>query len=419
MSEPSPLPETAAVSDPVKMREAAHEVWVAACAGDVPRITVRAERLAPLAQLLAEGMERAFPDMQMPPLGCWRWLEADDTDRWGIVASGVGFVTAEEMLIAAADLAVLTAVMNIDVAPTWRFEDPFTGNDVNGEKGLAIAALTLMSRGYFSADPARSFQVNAEALLALSEEELGPALQMEGDDHSQALQCMTGHLQRFGEVVGLRSDLFSQKGALRPGHGVLKVWQEADRMAVDTGMLFKTLFNGLAPLWTGGAERGDLILADAWEDFPADDVEPAPSRILSFQAPLVSIAYSLLEPLAWAGIEMENLEVLPPIADFDHVALLIGAGVLELEASDAELGEAEAQATGLALRALSLAAVDGLAEELRRIFLADGAMLPMTVVIATGTRPAARAAALENSDLKRQLASFLSPGGVFWLPFRA
>lgn len=418
MSGQSPSEKTtgsAALSNPDCIRKAAQEIWSRGIDGALASVKVKPEGLVPLAEKLCEIMREGFPDLQFPPAGCWRLFESGAFDRWGMIAAQQGFDSREDMIAAAADLAVLVGVMNVSFPGNWRFLDPFSGEAVEGEEARAIAALTLLSRGYFSSQPQKPLQVDATALCALTSAELRDALQIaDGPEGDVFLDQLTRHLVRCGEVIGMRPDLFNRGGALRPGNAVLKLLDQGKTDSVKADELFQLLFNGLAPLWVGGAQRGDLIFADAW-DYQADaGKEP---DILSFQTPLSGIVSSLLEPLAWAGVSMVDPDQVPLPADLESLCLLCAFGVLDCE--ERELKGADNLVRALHLRALTMAGMHQLVQEVRRLFEVDADSLPATLVLAAGLQPLARAASLENSALRHRLASFLAPGIVFWLPFRA
>ncbi|MFD1695498.1 DUF1688 family protein [Roseibium aestuarii] len=442
MSSPAqtaPGPQAEATSDPVRIRAQARRIWEAAVRGDFAGLTVDPAALDALAEQVAKRMRADWPDLQFPPSGIWRALEADDIDRFGIATGSQGFAGPEEFLLASADLAILASVFQVSAPAGWSFADPFSGKEVSGSAGLSVAALALLAQGHFSQDPARPLRVDAASLTTLSLSDFAMALDGEAEPSAHARQ-LHGHLVRLGEVIVMRPDLFNRGGALRPAHALLKALEEGDTQeALDAGALFRLLHNGLAPLWTGGARLGDLLLADAWPCNPASGEAgalkagalsecltlPAPDgttagHAVALQAPLSAMVFSLLEPLAWIGLALEDLEVVPPPADLAHLALMQQAGVLALSPATEGAGlAADPQARLAIARALTLAAVDLLAQKVRAIFEVEAEDLPLTLILEAGTRPLARAATLENSGSTRELASFLADRGVFWLPLQA
>ena len=103
------------------------------------------------------------------------------------------------------------------------------------------------------------------------------------------------------------------------------------------------------------------------------------------------LTYSLLEPFAWAGVQVVGLEELTALPEYRNGGLLLDAGVLRLRdpgwlrtawAVDAELV--------VEWRALTVALLDELAPLVRAELGVDAAQMPLACVLEGGTWAAGR-----------------------------
>ncbi|MDN3721780.1 DUF1688 family protein [Roseibium salinum] len=332
------------------------------------------------------------------------------------MASARGFETANEMLAAAADLAVLAAFMKTRHPEDWTFEDPMTGTRVAGRTASALSAFHMFAAGSFSGDMADPYRADAETLIRLDEQELASGLQWDLQDDAELLQAMKRHLKRLGEALALRPDLFAEGKATRPGQLAVRLAKDGDG-TVKAGTLLDRLLEALAPVWEGGAALGDVTLGDSFEHSELRGEEG--NAIVPFHLAAQEMVYSLVEPLAWAGLEVSGLEDLTAPADHAHAALFVRSGVLTLRNGDADLpGEAERDRM-IELRAVSAALTDRLAEMLRRELEVPDAQLPLTCILEGGTsRAGSRILQQGGGDVKNS-GNFSTRGLFFWLPFGA
>jgi hypothetical protein len=113
------------------------------------------------------------------------------------------------------------------------------------------------------------------------------------------------------------------------------------------------------------------------------------------------LAYSLIEPLEGAGIEVTDLDRLTALAEYRNGGLLIDLGMLRPK-HDAVLGEAHPGVSEIVVewRALTVALIDRLAERIRAKLGLTPAQLPLAKVLEGGTWAAGR-----------RIARELRPGG--------
>ena len=106
---------------PQHVLEMSERLLALATAGKLAHVAVVPEKLETALATVLETARENYPDFQIPPYGFWRDVETGGIDRWGALANARGFETAEEMLEAAADLAILGVFMTTRHPDSWVF----------------------------------------------------------------------------------------------------------------------------------------------------------------------------------------------------------------------------------------------------------------------------------------------------------
>ena len=401
---------------PDMVRRKANRLLDLALAGELEYVAAEETDLRSVLLNVLETTKENYPEFQIPPYGVWRDFEESGIDRWGALASARAFETAEEMLMASADLAILGCFMKTGRPENWVFNDPMTETAATGKQASALAAFHMFAAGSFSSDMSDPFRVDAETLISLEPEELAAGLQWDREEDAALLVAMQRHLKRIGEALALRSDLFSEGEVTRPGILAARLARDSDG-AVSATRLLDNLLEALAPVWEGGAQSDDIMLGDSFRHsaLPGDEVD----QVVPFHLAAQEMVYSMLEPFAWAGVEVDGLESLTGPSDETHAALFIKAGVMEIREADKALTLEEAQDQMVEIRAVTGALIDRLAELLRKELEVPADQLPLTCILEGGTSHAGNRILRQDQVIAKKLGHFLNPGSVFWLPFGA
>ncbi len=126
------------------------------------------------------------------------------------------------------------------------------------------------------------------------------------------------------------------------------------------------------------------------------------------------LAYSLIEPLRDAGIEVTEVDRLTALAEYRNGGLLIDLGVLQPR-HEAVLGEAHPGASEIVVewRALTVALIDRLAERIRAKLGLTPEQLPLAKVLEGGTWAAGRQIARERRPGGGPPLRLVSDGTLF------
>jgi hypothetical protein len=169
----------------------------------------------------------------------------------------------------------------------------------------------------------------------------------------------------------------------------------------------------LGPIWPSRLELGGVPLGDCWRH-PALATGDATTGLVPLHKLSQWLAYSLIEPLQAAGIEVVDIDGLTGLAEYRNGGLLIDTGVLQLR--DPGTAEAEhdvASTLVVEWRALTVALLDRLAELVRKRLGKDATSFPLAKVLQGGTWAAGREIARSRRADGSPPIKVVSDGTVF------
>jgi hypothetical protein len=126
------------------------------------------------------------------------------------------------------------------------------------------------------------------------------------------------------------------------------------------------------------------------------------------------LAYSLIEPLQTAGINVTDIDGLTGLAEYRNGGLFVDMGVLAFRDADAAQKEHEvASPLVVEWRALTVALLDRVADGVRRRLGLDATSLPLAKILEGGTWAAGRLLARERRADASPPVKVISDGTVF------
>jgi hypothetical protein len=169
----------------------------------------------------------------------------------------------------------------------------------------------------------------------------------------------------------------------------------------------------LGPVWPSRLSLDGIALGDCWKH-PALATNDATSGLMPLHKLSQWLAYSLIEPLQTAGIEVTDIDGLTGLAEYRNGGLFIDCGVLSFrKAEDAQREHEVASPLVVEWRALTVALLDRTAEGVRRRLGLDAASLPLAKVLEGGTWAAGRRLARERRHDASPPVKVISDGTVF------
>ncbi|MTI17203.1 DUF1688 family protein [Rhodobacteraceae bacterium RKSG542] len=395
------------------VRERAHQLLDLGLQGQLDHFEVDLSRLSEAARRTLACMRTNYPDMQIPLHSRWRHFEIDGVDRWAMLAGARRFSDVRGMGRAAYDLAITSVVLDAGAGSKWTYHEAVTGETFSRSEGLAVASLSMFASGMFSGKALDPLRADAVTLFRMDPDELADGFQVSEDNPLVGLEGRAKLLRRLGEAVSLRPDLFGEEDEPRPG-GLFDILYDEGQAGPLTGeRILELVLDGLGPIWRGPVEIDGVNLGDVWRHKKVTGSEKT-KGLMPFHKLSQWIAYSLIEPLAWAGIEVTDLDSLTGLAEYRNGGLFIDTGVLKFKDPAAALRTYEvSNELVVEWRALTVALLDKLADWIRTDLGVGADVLPLGCVLEGGTWSAGRQIAAEKRQGGTPPIEIISDGTVF------
>ncbi len=384
-SRSGPLPDLAKLNDAAAVRQRCGIVrrWVAD--GRSRYFTLDERRLEAVAAYVADVTRAAYPDLKIPYHSRWRHFSAGGIDRWNELAARIDADATERARIAV-DLATVSVLLDAGAGEHWRYREG--GLSFARSEGLAVASFDMFRAGAFSSDPDRPWRVDAVALAEIDPATLARHFQVDGGNPLVGLEQRSALLRRLGTALTERADLFGRAPA-RPGNLIDYFHTIARERRIHASQLLATLLEGLASIWPSALMVDGYPVGDAGRH-PAVRTGDETDGIVPFHKLSHWLAYSLIEPLEWAGLAVERLEELTALAEYRNGGLLIDLGVIRPRTPiDPRVQHDVASELIVEWRALTVALMDPLLE-LVRAKLGLDASFAMPQLLQGGTWSAGR-----------------------------
>ena len=365
-------------------------------------------RLPAAADFTLDVMRDAYPSLDIPFHARWRHFVTEGRDLWAEIAESVAWRDSGERARAECDLAIVSVLLDAGAGPDWRYRTR-SGQSYARSEGLALASLELFAAGFFSARADAPLRVDSARLATLNASELGAALQHRVDNRLVGLEGRVALLNALGRVVADAPHVFAQHDSARPGG--LADALAAPRLAAED--ILGALLVHLGPIWPARLTLEGVALGDTWRH----PLIRAPDRTDGF-VPIHKLSqwlsYSLIEPLARAGVEIVDIDGLTGLAEYRNGGLFVDMGVLQPKDRSAL---ARAHEVGSAFvvewRALTVALLDELATALRARLGRDARTLPLACVLEGGAWAAGRKIARQTRADGGPPFAIVSDGATF------
>ncbi len=347
--------------------------------------------LPEVAERVAALTRRRFPDLNIPLHSRWRHFEAGGVDRRAELDALLAGRSAADALRARIDLVVVSVLLDAGAGGAWRYVDD--GREYRRSEGLGVASFRAFVQGRFSAHDGDPLRADAQALAAIDAAALRVVFQAGADNPMVGLDGRAALLARLGRALVQRSA--PHKG--RPG-------QIADRLGpgpVSAAQLLAEVLHLTGPAWVSGSVVMGQPAGDMWPHRWAGHALPG-GRIDGFTPGVVPLhklsqwlTYSLLEPLQWAGVQVDGVDELTGLPEYRNGGLLLDAGVVVPRDKHAfERRWKPGDEFIVEWRALTVALLDELAPLVRERLGAPA--LPLPCILEGGTWAAGREIAAER-----------------------
>jgi Protein of unknown function (DUF1688) len=376
---------------PDAVRARANVILAAAEADRTAHFRVDRSRLGDALDQVVRVTLEQYPDLAIPLHSRWRHFAIGGRDRWRECMQKMAPLRPDELARVRFDLVIPSVLLDAGAGERWRWREPSSGELFARSEGLALASLDLFERGLLSSHLSRPLRADAAALRALEPAALAEAFQVSADNPLAGLDGRSVLLNRLGAAIELDPERFGHPARLGNLFDHLGGKAQGGRLPARTILI--TLLESLASIWPGRIALGGHNLGDVGRH-PAARTDDPTDGLVALHKLSQWLVYSLIEPLEDAGIEIVDLDALTALAEYRNGGLLIDSGVL-VPKHAAVLGEAHSADSEIVVewRALTVALIDRLADQVRDKLGMTPEQLPLAKVLQGGTWSAGRALA--------------------------
>jgi hypothetical protein len=378
------------------VRDRCQQLLIRARAGGSAWFEVDEAALDGAAREVGDATRRRYPKLHIPFHSRWRHFEAGGVDRRAQLDQLLGDVPNAVRAESMVDLTFVSVLLDAGAGADWKYVEPATGQTFTRSEGLAVASFHAFTAGLFSSDKNHPLQADAQGLRALLPDHLASAFQVGPHNPLVGLEGRAVLLRRLGEAMQEQPEVFGHQVA-RPA-GIFDLIMApapntpptADVAAHDILSQILVSCNGIWPAtnyiqgvplgdcWRHSAVRGEG-LSDGWVPF---------HKLSQW------LTYSLLEPFEWAGVKTRGLDALTALPEYRNGGLMLDSGLLRLrDEAAAHRRWHPGHELIVEWRALTLALMDEVAHEVRKLLHLDAARLPLACVLEGGSWAAGRALA--------------------------
>ena len=375
-------------------------------------LRLHTERLPDVAQTVADLTRATYPDLQVPYHSRWGHFDAADVPRVQQLFDAWTDVDPPERARREIDLAVTSVLLDAGAGPKWAYTDG--DQRIARSEGLAVASLRMFLAGAFSSDPDQPHRADAQALEALTPQDLAQGFQVSDTNPLVGLEGRAQLLNNLGRALRLAPDTFGQDPP-RVGHLFDALTAQANDTTIRARDILRALLLSLGPIWPGRLSLGGLPLGDVWRHPALTRPDAPPGHdLVPFHKLSQWLTYSLLEPFERAGYTVLDLDDLTGLPEYRNGGLFVDLGVLSPK-HDAVTARPHTPNDPLVVewRALTVSLLDRLAPLVRTHLGVSADAFPLAKVLQGGTWSAGRHAARERRPEGTPPIAILSDGTVF------
>jgi hypothetical protein len=397
---------------PAAIRERCQQVLELACADRLHHWAYHPDKLPAVAAYVAAVTRKAYPTLEVPFHSRWRHFDVGGIDRVAQLEAQLGACSPAERARCHFDLVIISVLLDAGAGARWRYYEVQSGQTYSRSEGLAVASFNAFLQGVFSSRADYPWQADARVLQGLTEAALADALQVTADNPLVGLAGRTALLRALGTAVAGAPQYFGTE-CPRLGHLFDYLCAHTSVGSVSAQQILQAVLESLGPIWPGRLSVGSVNLGDVWRHSQVTG-PGCTAGLIPFHKLSQWLTYSLIEPISAAGVTVTVIDALTGLAEYRNGGLLLDLGLLTPKHDTvlARMHPLDAEVV-VEWRALTVALLDRVAEQVRDILGLSAQAYPLAKVLEGGTwragRRIARAKRLDGSPPLR----LVSDGTVF------
>jgi hypothetical protein len=393
------------------VRERAHRIRALCGDGKLQHWRIDVARLDAVADYVAETIWDNYPLLNIPFHARWRHFFVGGHDRWAALQGKARWTNAADKARAAFDLVIISVILDAGAGPDWRYRDA-RGSVLSRSEGLAVASLDMFAAGGFSSKADDPLRVDAERMRDLNADDLRRGFQVSATNPLVGLQSRAMLLNSLGRVCLEQPDIFARQDNARPGGLFDHLAAQAQR-SISADAVLHAVLRHLGGIWPSRLSLDRIPLGDTWHH-PALQRNDETSGLMPFHKLSQWLAYSLIEPLQTAGINVTDIDALTGLPEYRNGGLFVDLAAL-VPNDPSALAQVHSVDSVFIVewRALTVALLDEIAERIRARLELDASRLPLVCVLEGGTWSAGRRIAREKRADGSPPLKIASDGTVF------
>ncbi len=380
------------------VRTRAHLLLAKAKRGELAHWRFEPAAMPGIADAVVATIRAAYPTLDIPFHARWRHFVVGGLDH-AASFHPPGRLSAEGARTAF-DLAIVSVLLDAGAGANWRYRMA-DGKLLARSEALAIASLDMFKAGAFACD-GRAQRADAQALRDFTLEALEKGFQVTGNNSLAGLAGRVALLNGLGKAC-----------AQRPGEIFDALKDCATDGVLAAPVILELLLERFNGIWPSRLFLDGVPLGDCWRHSGLDDL-PEAAGFMPFHKLSQWLAYSLIEPLQWAGIEVCDIGGLTGLPEYRNGGLFIDGGALVARAPEALNRQwAAGDEFIVEWRALTVALLDEISVLVRERLGKSAAEWPLAKILEGGTWATGRKLAREKrADVSPPL-NIISDGTVF------
>jgi hypothetical protein len=406
--------DVAFLRDPATIRARCKFVYERALRGEDPFFAIEESALDGIAARVADLTVSRFPDLNVPIHGRMRHFGERAAEAFQAVEA-YGPLDRGAALI---DLCVVSVLVDAGAGASWRYNDPVLKSAIGRSEGLALASLDWVASGALSSQQT-PYQVDAKGLQSITVERFKAAFQVSETNPIVGAEGRVGLLKSLGSALDEPTRAAAFNPSRHPGSiaGLLArrgSFDAATSQVTVTGpQVLTAILEEFGGIWPGRITLDGANLGDVWA-LPGLGAPGPHGDLVPFHKLSQWLAYSLVEPLAEAGIVVTDLDGLTGLPEYRNGGLLVDGGLLTVkDPAQAAAGHTVDSPFVVTWRALTVHALDLVVAKVRERLQKTALELPLPSLLEGGTWLAGRQIAAEKREGGGPPLTVISDGTVF------
>lgn len=349
-----------------------------------------------------------YPDLKIPFHARYVHFKAGNIDRLKMKEEFLLSLDDKERARTLIDLVITSVLLDAGAGASWSYLEKSSNTSFSRSEGLGVASFHMFFNGDFSEDS--SPKATIKGLREMNEQKLREAFQVREDNPLIGEAGRVGLLKSLGDVLEENADIFPGG---RPG-SIVDYFLSEYGSVVPADELLKTLLIGLGKIWPSRIEKEGMNLGDVWEYAPLKAKGDEWSSLVPFHKLSQWLSYSLIEPLAEAGIKITEMKKLTGLPEYRNGGLFVDSGLIQLkEKANYEKSWKPDSELIVEWRALTICLLDECAGRVRKAMNLSEEDFPLVKVLEGGTWWAGRRLANAKRAEGNPPINIQSDGTVF------